>query len=96
VQLPKTIQQKRNEIIELLQHLMRQLYMPNYAAVMPKYAAVTPQVLEILIDLTGDVRKKRGCPNLQRNPGLQEPQFRSDLSEVLPARVGTKKVKVAD
>ena len=89
MQLPKTIQQKRDEIIELLQHLMRQLYMPNYAA-------VTPQVLEILIDLTGDVRKKRGCPNLQSNPGLQEPQFRSDLSEVLPARIGTKKVKVAD
>ena len=73
VQFPKTIPQKRNGITELLQHLIRQL-----CQITPQLRQNTPQLLHksktLLIDLTGEVWKKRGCPNLQSNPGSQEPQ----------------------
>ena len=86
VQFPKTIPQKRNGITELLQHLIRQL-----CQITPQLRQNTPQLLHksktLLIDLTGDVWKKRGCPNLQSNH--KSHNVRSDLSERLPARVSS-------
>jgi hypothetical protein len=47
VQLPKTIPQKRNGIIELLQHFMRQLCQitPQLRQITPQLSQNTPQLL---------------------------------------------------